>query len=104
VTCVIPSHGLRLTTLFGPSAVNHHPTPITVLITSLHQRGRSWPLLLSSYRAVKQSLVHELVNVKLIILSDAGGALGKIRAKVDARGGVGGLRCHASGLHPQYVH
>jgi hypothetical protein len=58
---------------------------------------------------VKQRLVHELVNVKLIVLSDVEGALGAgleayvslIRARVDARGDVGGLRCHASGLHLQ---
>jgi hypothetical protein len=45
---------------------------------------------------VKQGLVHGLVNVKLIVLSDVGGAIGTgleactslIRVKVDA----GGLR------------
>jgi hypothetical protein len=58
---------------------------------------------------VKQRLVHELVNAKLIVLSDVGGALvagleacvSLIRVKVDARSDAGGLRCHASGLHPQ---
>jgi hypothetical protein len=51
-----------------------------------------------------QGLAHELVNAKLITLSDVGGAtsagfeayISLIRAKVDARG----LRCHASDLHP----
>jgi hypothetical protein len=51
--------------------------------------------------ALRQGLAHELVNAKLIMLSDAGGAIGKIRVKVDVRGDAGGLRCHASGLHPQ---
>jgi hypothetical protein len=46
--------------------------------------------------------------VKLIVLSDVRGAIiigleayvSLIKAKVDARGDAGGLRCHASGLHP----
>jgi hypothetical protein len=50
-----------------------------------------------------------LVNVKLIVLSDVGGAIGAnlearvslIRVKVDAQGDVGGPQCHASGLHLQ---
>jgi hypothetical protein len=58
---------------------------------------------------LKQGLTYELVNVKLITLSDVGGAIGAgleayvslIMAKVDAQGDVRGLRCHASGLHPQ---
>jgi hypothetical protein len=58
---------------------------------------------------LKQGLAHELANAKLIALSDVGGAIGAgfearvslIRAKVDARGDVGGLRCHTSGLHSQ---
>jgi hypothetical protein len=58
---------------------------------------------------MKQGLVHELVNAKLIVLSDARGAINAgleacvslIWAKVDARGDAGGLRCHAFGLHPQ---
>jgi hypothetical protein len=57
---------------------------------------------------VKQGLVHELVNVKLIVLNVVRGAIiigleayvSLIKAKVDARGDAGGLRCHASGLHP----
>jgi hypothetical protein len=60
---------------------------------------------------VKQGLIHELVNVKLIMLSDVGGAIGAglearvclIRAKVDTRGDAGGLRCHASSLRPQQI-
>jgi hypothetical protein len=50
--------------------------------------------------ALRQGSAHELVKVKLIVLNDAEGAIGEIRAKVDARGGAGGLRCHASGLYP----
>jgi hypothetical protein len=57
---------------------------------------------------VKQGLIHKLVNAKLIVLSDVGGAIDTgleacvslIRAKVDVRGDAGGLRCHASDLHP----
>jgi hypothetical protein len=50
--------------------------------------------------ALRQGSAHELVKVKLIVLNDAEGAIGEIRVKVDARGGAGGLRCHASGLYP----
>jgi hypothetical protein len=35
------------------------------------------------------------------VLNDAEGGIDEIRAKVDAWGGDGGLRCRASGLHPQ---
>jgi hypothetical protein len=60
---------------------------------------------------LKQGLDHELVNVKLITLSDVGGVIDAsleacvslIRAKVDAWGDAGRLRCHASGLHPLQV-
>jgi hypothetical protein len=56
-------------------------------------------------------MVHELVNAKLIMLSDVGGALGAgleacvslIRVKVDAHDDAGGLRCRASGVHPQHL-
>jgi hypothetical protein len=49
---------------------------------------------------MKQGLVHGLVNVKLIVLSDVGGAISTdlevcaslIRVKVVARGDAGGLR------------
>jgi hypothetical protein len=75
-TCVIPGYGLHLMTLFGPSAPNRHPTPVTAFSTGLCLRGCSWPLLLSSSEVVKQGLVHELVNAKLIVLSDARGASG----------------------------
>jgi hypothetical protein len=59
--------------------------------------------------AMKKELAHELVNAKLIIFNDVGGAIGSsleacaslIRVKVDVQGNVGGLQCHASGLHPQ---
>jgi hypothetical protein len=58
---------------------------------------------------VKQGLVHKLVNVKLIVLSDIRGTINVgleacvffIRVKVDARNDAGGLWCHAFGLHPQ---
>jgi hypothetical protein len=50
---------------------------------------------------LRQGSTRELINVKFIMLCDAGGAIGKIRVKVDVRGSAGGLRCHASGLHPQ---
>jgi hypothetical protein len=57
---------------------------------------------------LKQGLTYELVNVKLIVLSDIGGAIGAIfeacvsliRTKVDLQDDAGGLWCHASGLHP----
>jgi hypothetical protein len=75
-TRVFACHGLRLTTPFGPSAPNHHPTLITVLVISLHWRGCSWPSLLSSCQVVKQGLDHKLVTMKLIVLSDVGGAIG----------------------------
>jgi hypothetical protein len=51
--------------------------------------------------ALRQGSTRELINVKFIVLCDVGGAIGKIRVKVDVRGSVGGLRCHASGLHLQ---
>jgi hypothetical protein len=41
VTRVFPGHGLRLTTLFGPSAPDRHSTPITTFITDLHRHGCS---------------------------------------------------------------
>jgi hypothetical protein len=50
---------------------------------------------------LRQGSAHELVSVKFIMLSDAEGAIGEIRAKVDAWGGAGGLRCCGSDLHPQ---
>jgi hypothetical protein len=50
--------------------------PITAFNTGLRQRGCSWPPLPSFRQVVKQSLVHELVNAKLVVLSDAGGAIG----------------------------
>jgi hypothetical protein len=96
-----PGRSLCLMMLFGPSALNDHSTSIMVFITGLRRRGRSWPPFPSSCHVVKQSLIHELVNAKLILLSDAEGALGKIRAMVGARGGARGFQCHASGLHPQ---
>jgi hypothetical protein len=34
--------------------------------------------------ALRQGSAHELVSVKLIVLSDAGGAIGQITVKVDA--------------------
>jgi hypothetical protein len=52
--------------------------------------------------ALRQGSAHELVNAKLIMLNDAKGAIGEIRAKVDAWGGAGGLQCHAFSLHPQW--
>jgi hypothetical protein len=61
-------------TLFGDSALNRNPTPVTAFNTGLCQCGCSWPPFLSSCQVVKQGLVHELVNAKLIVLSDAGGA------------------------------
>jgi hypothetical protein len=61
---------------------------------------------------LKQGLAHELANANIITLSDIGGAISAgfedcvslIRAKVDVRGDARGLRCHASGLHPQQNH
>jgi hypothetical protein len=97
-------------TLFGTSPPNRHPTPVSAFNTSLHQRGCSWPPLLSSCQVVKQGLVHELENVKLIVLSDAGGAFGAgfetyashlMVSEAGARGDAGGLWFHASALHPQ---
>jgi hypothetical protein len=52
--------------------------------------------------ALRQGSAHEFVNMKLIMLSDVRGTIGMIRVKVDARGGAGGLWCHASGLHPEH--
>jgi hypothetical protein len=75
-THVILGRCLRLMTLLGPSALNRHPMPITGFITGLHRYGCSRPPLPSSCQVVKQSLVHELVNVKLIVFSDVGGTLG----------------------------
>jgi gamma-glutamyl:cysteine ligase YbdK (ATP-grasp superfamily) len=51
--------------------------------------------------ALRQGSAHELVSKKLVVLNDAEGGIDEIRAKVDAWGGDGGLRCRASGLHPQ---
>jgi hypothetical protein len=76
VTHVFPGHDLRLTTPFGPLALDHRLTLITVLVTDLHRHGCSWPPLPSTCQVVKQGLVHELVNAKLIMLSDVGGAIG----------------------------
>jgi hypothetical protein len=42
--------------------------------------------------ALRQVSAHELVNVKLVVVSNAGCVIGEIRVKVDAWGGVGGLR------------
>jgi hypothetical protein len=50
---------------------------------------------------LRQGSAYELVNVKLIVVSNVRGAIGEIRAQVDAWGGGGGLQCQASGLHPQ---
>jgi hypothetical protein len=60
---------------------------------------------------VKQRLVHELVNAKLIAFSDVKGVISAsleayislIKVKVDVWGDVGGLWSHASGLHPQHT-
>jgi hypothetical protein len=59
--------------------------------------------------ALKQGLSHELMNVKLIVLNDAEGAIdlsfeafvSLIRAKVGTQGDARGLRCHAFSLHTQ---
>jgi hypothetical protein len=58
---------------------------------------------------VKQGSDLELVNVKLLVLSDTGGTVGTshwayvylIMTKVTACGDTGGLQCDASGLNPQ---
>jgi hypothetical protein len=58
---------------------------------------------------VKQGSDLELVNAKLLVLSDIGGIVGAslwvcvylIMAKVTARSDAGGLRRDAFGLHPQ---
>jgi hypothetical protein len=58
---------------------------------------------------VKQGPDPELVNVKLLVLSDARGIIGAdlwscvnlITVKVTTRGHAGGLQCDVSGLHPQ---
>jgi hypothetical protein len=58
---------------------------------------------------VKQGLIHELVNTKLVVLGDVGGAtdasleacISLIGVKVDASGDAMGLRCHAFDLHPK---
>jgi hypothetical protein len=76
MTRVIPNPNLRLPVLSRPLALNHHPTLIPEFTTGLHRCGRSRPLLPSSCQVIKQSLVRELVNAKLIMLSDARGAIG----------------------------
>jgi hypothetical protein len=50
--------------------------------------------------ALRQGSGRELINVKLIVLSDAGGAISKIRVTVDVRGGAGGLRLAS----PTWIH
>jgi hypothetical protein len=47
---------------------------ITAFNIGLHRRGYSLPPLSSSYQAMKQRLVYESVNEKLIMLNDAIGA------------------------------
>jgi hypothetical protein len=64
-------------------------------------RSSSCLVMLEVPSALRQGSTHELVNEKLIMLSNARCAIGEVTAKVDARGGAGGLRCHASSLHPQ---
>jgi hypothetical protein len=60
--------------------------------------------------ALRQGLAHGLVNAKLIVFNGAHGAFGTsfeicasrlMVPKASARGDAGGLRCHASGLHPK---
>jgi hypothetical protein len=51
--------------------------------------------------ALRQGPAPEVVSAKLIVLNDVGGATDEVWAKVGARGGARGLRCRASGLHPQ---
>jgi hypothetical protein len=84
-TCVFLGQCLRLTTPFGP------PLP-------------------SSCQIVKQGSNPNLVNVKLLVLSDTEGTISAglwacvylITVKVIARGDTRGLWRDASGLHPQH--
>jgi hypothetical protein len=55
VTHVPSYHGLDPTAYPGPLALDHHPTKIT--------KGSTW----ASVEIVKQGLVYELVNAKLIV-------------------------------------